>query len=1009
MSTPHSSITEGRSAQTSETTDNVVHLGNRRTTASADTASDDLTFFSGGNQYKLNRKSGVIAKTSKNKDGETVRRAVLPFVPDVVDVTVDLDEDDLQDRKLYTVSVDGEQSRVTHRQLLTGDVWANFSVSGHGSRGMVNVLADAVLRLAEDHETIPLHRHTGWIEIDGRPVYLTAGECIGAEGSAPGPAIELGPRIGAYALPAPPDGDQERDAVRASLDLLNLAPPEVVWPLLLMTYLPPLELCAPRPDFLGVLYGPSDSCKSVLAGIGLSHYCPRGLLDPFPQNFSSTRVSLETYAHGAKNALQVVDDAHPASNRREQSEIIDRFEYLARSAANGSARGRGSRSGGDRKDRPPRGFALVTAELRFKVPSAENRSFIIALAKGQVDRTRLNQIGVNAETGLYAAAMAGFIRHLARRHEAGELSDHRKRWAEIRSELVASGCGRSASHLAHLLLTAETLLHYAWSVGAVDRDEAEALYQDAYTALVAVDSAASAGRVEIDPVTRWVELLREAFDSKQAHIESMSGDAPEDATSWGWEQQPGANPNFGGGADHYIRRGLMIGNLSEDGRTLHLIPKATHELLNKMAGADPLGLDDRALNDRLGEAGVIQTRTSGEQIRHTHSVRIGKQTPRRLWMKVAAISHSDSPVALDEQSVAWEAPGKGHKFHAPDLRKDQPLPVLPVLPGKMHPSTKTEAGSGTAPGHRAFITGHVADALEASGGDTRAATEALVARAIPDAMELFEATRATSRYDHTAHPQEPDILHKPAKGSADAIWEARPKWVNPHTPDGTQVQPLDVNAAYLSAMTTHLPIGQLQHDQSGEFDPRRSGVYLITPPAWGHAHLPNPLGSRSTPGDIWVTRPTLQLLMDLSTEKYGNLCDAPVIHQSWTSGSTENILREFKETLRDARADALATGDETTLAYVKAMYSKFVSTLTKGSRFNRHLERTDWAHIIRGQAHANLWRRAKKAHDGGVIVHRLTGVDELHVAGDWRQVFDEGRSLSQMKPKGDSYLVEQGR
>ncbi|WP_227985546.1 hypothetical protein [Nocardia spumae] len=63
--------------------------------------------------------------------------------------------------------------------------------------------------------------------------------------------------------------------------------------------------------------------------------------------------------------------------------------------------------------------------------------------------------------------MAGFIRYLAARHEAGEDSEQRKRWAEIRSELVASGCGRSASHLAHLLLTAETLLTYAWSTGAV--------------------------------------------------------------------------------------------------------------------------------------------------------------------------------------------------------------------------------------------------------------------------------------------------------------------------------------------------------------------------------------------------------------------------------------------------------------------------------------------------------------------------------------------------------------
>ena len=998
MSTPAVHNKTTAASKPADAPTNVVQLGDRLTTT-VDAKSDVLTFFSGGNRYRLDRESGVISKTVRSKDGETTKRAVLPFVPDVVDVTVDLDEDDLQDRKLYTITVDGEESRVTHRQLLTGDVWANFSVSGHGSRGMVNVLADAVLRLAEDHPTIPLHRHTGWIEIDGRPVYLTAGACIGAEGAVPGPAIELGSRIGAYALPTPPtDQDQERDALRASLDLLKLAPAEVMWPLLLMTYLPPMELCAPRPDFLGVLYGPSDTCKSVLAGIGLSHYSPRSLLDPFPQNFSSTRVSLETYAHGAKNALQVIDDAHPASNRREQTEIVDRFEYLARSAANGSARGRGSRSGGDRKDRPPRGFAIVTAELRFKVPSAENRSFIVALSKGQVDKTQLNEIGAKAETGVYATAMAGFIRYLAARQEAGENSEQRKRWAEIRSELVASGCGRSASHLAHLLLTADTLLNYAWFTGTITTEQADAMYQQARAAVVSVDTAASAGRVEIDPVTRWVELLREAFDSKQAHLESMDGSAPENATSLGWEAV-GAVGGFGGvsGVDQ-VRRGLMLGNLSQDGQTLYLIPKATHELLNKMAGAETLGLDDRALNDRLGEAGVIRGQLEAGQLHRTIKTRIGNTRPRRLHIGVSVLENGVAPERPLSNSATGATTGAG--FQASDLHESSPAPVAPVAPAKNSPLQKT--GS-------TFIADRVAAALTEAGGDRTAAAEALVAKAIPDTMELFDATRAAARYDHTAHPAEPDILKKPAKGAANAIWEARPKWTNPHTPADAEIQPLDVNAAYLGAMTTHLPIGQLQHSDSGEFDRKRSGLYEITPGPWDHDGLPNPLGSRDMPGRVWVTRPTLQLLTDLSTDRYGALCPAPVIHQSWTSGSSENLLRALKETLRDARAEAIDSGDEVALDYVKAMYSKFVSTMAKSSRFNHDLERTDWGHIIRAQAHANLWRRAHKAHTAGLWVHRLTGVDELHIAGDWRQVWPEGRGLGEMKPKGGTYRTGSGR
>ncbi len=81
----------------------------------------------------------------------------------------------------------------------------------------------------------------------------------------------------------------------------------------------------------------------------------------------------------------------------------------------------------------------------------------------------------------------------------------------------------------------------------------------------------------------------------------MDGGAPENATSWGWEA-------VGGGGGFGVANGVDQVRVAharqplDDGRTLYLIPKATHELLNKMAGAETLGLDDRALNDRLGEA-----------------------------------------------------------------------------------------------------------------------------------------------------------------------------------------------------------------------------------------------------------------------------------------------------------------------------------------------------------------------------------------------------------------------
>jgi transcriptional regulator with XRE-family HTH domain len=322
-------------------------------------------------------------------------------------------------------------------------------------------------------------------------------------------------------------------------------------------------------------------------------------------------------------------------------------------------------------------------------------------------------------------------------------------------------------------------------------------------------------------------------------------------------------------------------------------------------------------------------------------------------------------------------------------------------PVRIVPAGRRMQAASDSPG---LIGAAVAAALAQHEGDVEAATAALVKRAIPDAMALLDETRKGGRYDVVAHPWIPDVLRKQTARGADRIWEARPKWARHELPPGAhEVTALDINGAYLSALKTHLPIGQLEHSTGFAHDRRRAGVHLITPPAWDHdTHLPNPIGNRDEPGPLWVTEATLRLLLRLSGPKYG-LCDPPDIHESFTSGATENLLEKFRIALKDARDRAIAEDDEVTLEYVKAMYSKFVSTMGE-SNYNRELYRPDWMHLIRSQAFANLWMKAYKAHEEGLTVVRAMGTDELHVIGDWRRVFPEGRRVSEVKVK-DTYTV----
>lgn len=368
--------------------------------------------------------------------------------------------------------------------------------------------------------------------------------------------------------------------------------------------------------------------------------------------------------------------------------------------------------------------------------------------------------------------------------------------------------------------------------------------------------------------------------------------------------------------------------------------------------------------------------------------------PDDTTASASAVSADPSPVSSAE--VAEEATVPAGSRQPPAAQADSRRPVR-RLPAQQQPEVAH------------LITERVRAALTEHEGDTEAAAATLVHKAIPDVMELLEVCRQGGRYDFSRHPSLPDLLHKQPGRDADDIWEARPMWV---VSSGVLVSGeytvtvLDMNAAYLSALKTHLPIGALEHhlgpDAGGPaWDRRRSGVHCISAPEWPHPYMPNPLGNREEPGPLWVTEATLRLLQRAAVKGW---CEQPAIHESWTSGASEGLLDKLRVGLSAARRTALEAGDEVTVEYVKAMYAKLVSTMG-ASNYNRGMYRPDWVHQIRAQAFANLWHKAEKAHHAGLQVVRMQGTDELHVVGDWRRVFVEGRDVARVKVK-DVYTLQ---
>ncbi|MBL3808374.1 acyltransferase [Streptomyces sp. BRB081] len=354
-----------------------------------------------------------------------------------------------------------------------------------------------------------------------------------------------------------------------------------------------------------------------------------------------------------------------------------------------------------------------------------------------------------------------------------------------------------------------------------------------------------------------------------------------------------------------------------------------------------------------------------------------------------------TPAPAETAAAAAPAPAAPASSAAP-----APAPALAAAATSSVPRTPRRAApAGPLPD---LIRDRVAAALTEAGGDTDAAQAALIKRAVPDVMRLFAASRVGGRYEHSEFPPTAGILQKRSQKGSDSIWEGRPKWrsVDLHRAAraghiSMEVTALDMNAAYLAALKTWLPIGKLVHSEGDHHDPKRSGVHLVDPGEWLTPDLPSPLGSRQEPGPLWITEPTLRALIRCAEM---DLCTPPKIMESWTSGASEGLLEKMRRALVTVRDEAIANNDEVTTEYVKSMYSKFVSTIGE-SAANREIRRPDWMHIIRSQAFVNLWLKAHKAHKAGLTVVQMSGTDELHVSGNWQAVFPEGRGLSQVKAK----------
>ena len=296
--------------------------------------------------------------------------------------------------------------------------------------------------------------------------------------------------------------------------------------------------------------------------------------------------------------------------------------------------------------RPPRGLIVSTGEDVPQGQSLNARQLVLELPKGAVDWQRLTTCQRDAATGLYAQAMAGFIKWISPRYE-----QFRQTFRDEVSKLRDAAYRidqhrRTPGIVAELAFGMYTFLTYAEEVNAISEATSEALRKRTRSALVEAALAQTDHQQTSEPTRRFLELLRAALASGRAHLAGPDGREPVDPEVWGWREVTTGSGEYK--QNEWRPGGNRVGWVN--GEDVFLEPQASYAAAQNLArdAGNPIAVASKTLHKRLQERGIL---ASTEDTRGTLTIRRRLEGARRsvlhLYFDTIMSGQSDQTAQSD--------------------------------------------------------------------------------------------------------------------------------------------------------------------------------------------------------------------------------------------------------------------------------------------------------------------------------------------------------------------------
>ena len=369
--------------------------------------------------------------------------------------------------------------------------------------------------LRADRERV--YTHSGYLYKNNRPVnYLHFGGDLRGDQTI---KTDIDNNLSRYQMLSPGTEQENKEAIKASLGLLEAHNEQVTFPLFAFVYMAALtpiinNVCGDN-GFCLYLQGKTQSGKSTLAALAASHFGQFNSVTP-PASFAATGNAINEFSFILKDCVLWVDDYHPQGTAKDKRKIDVIFQSIARAAGDKSTRARLTANSALKANHPPRSLFLVTGEDCPAIgQSGVARVFTLPVTHCRKDIKALTQA---ASEGILSRANSVYINYIIDNYDL--MLSKFKGFYDGCLEITVNefGACRLANQTALLLSSLYCFIDFAIKTEVITDDLSNKICDIGTNRIIEAAKGIEKQITDIDPVNQYMRALSDVLNTGRKYL-----------------------------------------------------------------------------------------------------------------------------------------------------------------------------------------------------------------------------------------------------------------------------------------------------------------------------------------------------------------------------------------------------------------------------------------------------------------------------------------------------------